>query len=89
MTQPSHLDLATQISRIAAIIEPMPQRLDNMREKWDEDLRELRNEIAALKEQRSHFMGIGVGIGTTVTFIAGLLATFGKEIFLAFIGRHG
>ena len=87
VTQPSHFDLGQQIARVAAILEPLPQRLDNMEEKWDNELRELRREVAALREQRSHFIGVGVGIGTAFTFIAGLIATFGKEILVAFLGK--
>lgn len=87
MTQPSHFDLGQQIARVAAIIEPLPSRLDKMEERWESNVRELRKEISELKQQRSHFIGIGVGIGTAFTFIAGLIATFGKEVFTAFMGR--
>ena len=87
MTQPSHYDLGQQLARLSAILEPIPQRLDNMQEKLDEDIAELRREIASLKEQRSHLVGVGVGIGATVTFIAGLLATFGERIFALIAGK--
>lgn len=85
--QPTHLDLATQIARITAILEPLPNRLDSIEEKLDRDIRELRDEIYSLKEQRSHLVGIGVGIGATVTFIAGLLTTFGERLFTLFSGN--
>lgn len=87
VTQPSHLDISVQITRLAAILEPIPLRLDKMEEKWSEDIYELRKEISSLKEQRSHFMGIGVGVGAAFTFIAGMIATFGRELILAFIGK--
>ena len=85
--QPSHLDLATQLARCAAILEPLPGRLDSIEEKLDNDIRELRAEIQALKEQRSHLVGIGVGIGATVTFIAGLITMFGERLFTLLIGK--
>jgi hypothetical protein len=73
MNQPSHYELGQQIARLAAIIEPLPERLDRMQDKWDADIKELRGEVAELNKQRSHLLGIGVGIGITLTFFAGLI----------------
>lgn len=73
MNQPSHYELGQQIARLAAIIEPLPGRLDRMQEKWDTDIKELRGEVAELNKQRSHLLGIGVGVGITLTFFAGLI----------------
>lgn len=74
MSQPTHYDLGQQITRVATILEPLPERLDKFEEKLDAEIRVLRNEIAELKQARSHLVGIGVGIGTTLTFLAGLIA---------------
>lgn len=74
MNQPSHYELGQQMARVAAILEPMPERLDKMQEKFDNDIKELRDAISEMKQARSHFVGIGVGIGITFTFIAGLIA---------------
>jgi hypothetical protein len=73
-SQPSHYELGQQIGRLATILEPLPERLDKFEEKMDNDIRELRAEISSLKEARSHLVGIGVGIGATFTFLAGLIA---------------
>jgi hypothetical protein len=73
MTQPTHLELAVKIGRLETILEPLPQRLDNIEEKMDKRHDELRAEIASLKEARSHLVGIGVGIGMAFTFLASLL----------------
>ena len=73
MTQPTHLELAVKIGRLEAILEPLPERLDKFEEKIDNAHAELRAEIVSLKESRSHLVGIGVGIGTVLTFIASLL----------------
>ena len=80
MSQPSHYDLVQQIARLAAIIEPLPERLDKMQEKLDADIKEMRAEISALKEQRSHLMGIGVGIGVSFTIIAGVLSALASGV---------
>ncbi len=72
--QPSHYELGEQIGNLAAILKPLPERLDKFEEKMDNDIRELRAEISSLKEARSHLVGIGVGIGITFTFLAGLIA---------------
>lgn len=80
MNQPSHYELGQQIARLAAIIEPLPERLDRMQEKLDADIKEMRAEVSALKEQRSHLMGIGVGVGITCTFIAGLIAAIASGV---------
>lgn len=80
MNQPSHYELGQQIARLTAIIEPLPERLDRMQDKWDSDIKELRSEIAEINKQRSHLMGIGVGIGITCTFIAGLIAAIATGV---------
>lgn len=72
--QPTHYELSQQLMRVATILEPLPERLDKFEEKLDKEIRELRSEIAELKQARSHLVGIGVGIGATLTFIAGLIA---------------
>jgi hypothetical protein len=74
--QPSHYELGQQLARLAAILEPIPARLDKMEEKFDNDIKKLQADLHELKEARSHFVGIGVGIGITFTFIAGLIAAF-------------
>jgi len=73
MTQPTHLELAVKIGRLETILETVPKRLDSIEEKMDNAHAELRAEIVSLKESRSHLVGIGVGIGTVLTFIASLL----------------
>lgn len=72
--QPTHYDLGRQIERVATILEPLPERLDKFEEKLDSEIRELRADIEELKQARSHLVGIGVGIGATLTFIAGFIA---------------
>jgi len=74
MTQPSHYELGQQIGGLAAILNPLPERLDRFEKKLDTEIAGLRNEIAELKEARSHLVGVGVGIGITFTFLAGLIA---------------
>lgn len=72
--QPSHMDLAMKLSRLEAILEPIPERLDKIQENVDERFDEIRSEIVELKQARSHLVGIGVGVGMAFTFIAGPIA---------------
>jgi len=81
MTQPTHLELAVKIGRLETILETVPKRLDSIEEKMDNAHAELRAEIVSLKESRSHLVGIGVGIGTVLTFIASLLGLAASGLF--------
>lgn len=74
MNNINHTDLAMKLSRLEAILEPIPERLNNIEKNVDERLDKIQEEITELKQARSHLVGIGVGVGITFTFIAGLIA---------------
>jgi hypothetical protein len=80
MSNPSHFDLGQQIGHLTTLIGAIPARLDRLEKSFNDDIGELRGEIQSLKEQRSWLVGVGVGIGLAVSFVAGLLSMLGHKI---------